>query len=177
MTDLLLADCFLPESPVMQGFFHETNEGVPAAGLVITVSNDGDHKSSENLTFISYDSACMSCNISTGCVLKVCQCSTKQRKPLVNIKLHCGFLISKCSKLNGPLYSLELRFGRYQWLKYSETESNVFGLLEFRHAHLFHGYYTRSRDLLRPPFAKTTKYQGSFRINGARTYNTLLKNH
>ena len=41
------------------------------------------------------------------------------------------------------------------------------------HAHLFHGYNTRSRDLLRPPFAKTTKYQGSFRINGARTYNTL----
>ena len=44
-------------------------------------------------------------------------------------------------------------------------------LSEFRHAHLFHGYNTRSRDLLRPPFAKTTKYQGSFRINGARTYN------
>ena len=111
MTDLLLADCFLPESPVMQGFFHESNEGVPAAGLVITVSNDGDHKSSENLTFISYDSACMSCNISTGCVLKVCQCSTKQRKPLVNIKLHCGFLISKCSKLNGPF----ILFGATIW--------------------------------------------------------------
>ena len=46
-------------------------------------------------------------------------------------------------------------------------------LSEFRHAHLFHGYNARSRDLLRPPFAKTTKYQGSFRINGARTYNTL----
>ena len=46
-------------------------------------------------------------------------------------------------------------------------------LSEFRHARLFHGYNTRSRDLLRPPFAKTTKYQGSFRINGARTYNTL----
>ena len=46
-------------------------------------------------------------------------------------------------------------------------------LSEFRHAHLFHGYNTRSRDLLRPPFAKTTKYQGSFRINGARTYNAL----
>ena len=46
-------------------------------------------------------------------------------------------------------------------------------LSEFRHAHLFHGCNTRSRDLLRPPFAKTTKYQGSFRINGARTYNTL----
>ena len=27
-------------------------------------------------------------------------------------------------------------------------------LSEFRHAHLFHGYNTRSRDLLRPPFAK-----------------------
>ena len=46
-------------------------------------------------------------------------------------------------------------------------------LSEFRHAHLFHGYNTRRRDLLRPPFAKTTKYQGSFRINGARTYNAL----
>ena len=46
-------------------------------------------------------------------------------------------------------------------------------LSEFRHAHLFRGYNTKSRDLLRPPFAKTTKYQGSFRINGARTYNTL----
>ena len=46
-------------------------------------------------------------------------------------------------------------------------------LSEFRHAHLFHGYNTRSRDSLRPPFAKTTKYQGSFRINGAWTYNTL----
>ena len=35
-------------------------------------------------------------------------------------------------------------------------------LSEFRHAHLFHGYNTKSCDLLRPPFAKTTKYQGSF---------------
>ena len=46
-------------------------------------------------------------------------------------------------------------------------------LSEFRHAHLYHDYNTRSRDLLRPPFAKTAKYQGSFRINGARTYNTI----
>ena len=30
-----------------------------------------------------------------------------------------------------------------------------------RHAQLFHGYITRSRDLLHPPFAKTTKYQGT----------------
>ena len=33
-------------------------------------------------------------------------------------------------------------------------------------------YNTISHDLLRPTFAKTIKYQGSFRINGARTYNT-----
>ena len=71
MTDLVLADCYLPESPVKQGYFHESIEGTPAAGLVISVSNDGDHRSRENLTFISYDSACMSCNISSGCVLKV----------------------------------------------------------------------------------------------------------
>ena len=50
-------------------------------------------------------------------------------------------------------------------------------LSEFRHAHFFHGYNIRSRDLLRPPFAKTATYQGSLsRINGARTYNTILRN-
>lgn len=71
MTDLVLADCYLPESPVRQGYFHEMKEGTPAAGLTITVSNDGEHKSNKNLTFISYDSACMACNISSGCFLKV----------------------------------------------------------------------------------------------------------
>ena len=50
-------------------------------------------------------------------------------------------------------------------------------LSEFRHAHFFHGYNIRSRDLLRPPFAKTATYQGSLRrINGARTYNTIPRN-
>ena len=39
--------------------------------------------------------------------------------------------------------------------------------------HLFDGYNTRSQVLLRPPFTKTTEYQGSFRINGAWTYNAL----
>ena len=71
MTDLVLADCYLPESPVMAGYFNEVNEGTPAAGLVISVSNDGEHRSKKNLTFISYDSACMSCSISSGCALKV----------------------------------------------------------------------------------------------------------
>ena len=71
MTDLVLVDCQLPESPVTQNYFHEVNEGTPAAGLVLSVSNDGEHKNNHKLTFISYDSACMSCNISSGCFLKV----------------------------------------------------------------------------------------------------------
>ena len=70
MTDLVLAECYLPESPVKEGYFHTTNQGTPAAGLMISVSNDGEHKSDENLKFISYDSACMSCNVSTGCSIK-----------------------------------------------------------------------------------------------------------
>ena len=44
---------------------------------------------------------------------------------------------------------------------------------EFKHAREIHSYRTRHRDLLRIPLAKTTKYQGSFRINGARTFNQL----
>ena len=71
MTDLVLAECHLPESPVRPGYFHEVTSGTPAAGLVISISNDGERKSSRNLTFISYDSACMICSVTTGCVLKV----------------------------------------------------------------------------------------------------------
>ena len=70
MTDLVLTDCYLPESPVTQGYYDKINAGTSAAGLMISVSNDGEHKS-KNLTFISYDSACMSCNVSTGCYYKV----------------------------------------------------------------------------------------------------------
>ena len=44
---------------------------------------------------------------------------------------------------------------------------------EFKHAHEIHSYNTRHHDLLRPPLAKTSKYQGSFRINVARAYNDL----
>ena len=71
MTDLILAECQLPKSPVMPGLYHEGNEGTPAAGLLISMSNDGDHKSAKNLSFISYDSACLNCSITNGCFLKV----------------------------------------------------------------------------------------------------------
>ena len=79
MTDLVLADCYLPESPVTPGYFHETDEGTPAAGLTISVSNDGERQSQKNLTFISYDSACMSCNVSSGCIVKASKLSLEIR--------------------------------------------------------------------------------------------------
>ena len=85
MTDLVLAECHLPESPVRPGYYHEVTLGTPAAGLVISVSNDGEHKSSRNLTFISYDSACMSCNVTTGCVLKVSAVWYHSREPVSRI--------------------------------------------------------------------------------------------
>ena len=49
-------------------------------------------------------------------------------------------------------------------------------LTQFKHAHQIHAYYTRHHDQLRLPQAKTTKCQGSFRINGARAYNSLPRN-
>ena len=86
MTDLVLAECHLPESPVRPGYYHEVTSGTPAAGLVISMSNDGEHKSSRNLTFISYDSACMTCNVTTGCVLKVSAVWHQVNQSLVYLK-------------------------------------------------------------------------------------------
>ena len=71
MTDLILVECLLPYSPVLRMSYDETIEGTPAAGLMISVSNDGIHKSSQKLKMITFDSVCMECNISTGCTLKV----------------------------------------------------------------------------------------------------------
>ena len=71
MTDLILVECVLPSSPVLRMRYDETIEGTPAAGLMISVSNDGIYKSSQELKMITFDSVCMDCNISTGCTLKV----------------------------------------------------------------------------------------------------------
>ena len=46
-------------------------------------------------------------------------------------------------------------------------------LKEFHHSREFHDYNTRHRDLLRPPFAKTSTYQGSFRVSGTKIWNSL----
>ena len=47
-------------------------------------------------------------------------------------------------------------------------------LHDFHYSRDFHAYNTRNKDLLRLPLAKTTKYQSSFRYNGAKTWNNLL---
>ena len=70
MTDLVLVECFLPETPVLRMQYDENIEGTPAAGLMISVSNNGIHQSEQKLKLISYDSVCMECNVSTGCFLK-----------------------------------------------------------------------------------------------------------
>lgn len=71
MTDLVLVECFLPESPVLRVRYDENSKGTPAAGLMISVSNNGIHQSQQKLKLISYDSVCMECNVSKGCLLKV----------------------------------------------------------------------------------------------------------
>ncbi|PFX12900.1 von Willebrand factor D and EGF domain-containing protein [Stylophora pistillata] len=78
MTDLVLVECHLPDSPVKHNFFDDTVEGTPAAGLSISVSNDGANPSHDELSFISYDSGCMSCNISSGCLVKSNSCLINQ---------------------------------------------------------------------------------------------------
>ena len=47
---------------------------------------------------------------------------------------------------------------------------------EFHCAGEPHTYNTTAGDLLRPPAARISKYQSSFKINGVRTWNTLPKN-
>ena len=44
---------------------------------------------------------------------------------------------------------------------------------EFKHSRYYHNYNTRHRDLLRLPLTRTSKYQSSFRYNGAETWNSL----
>ena len=39
--------------------------------MLVSVSNNGVDKSSQELQMISFDSVCMDCNVSTGCTLKV----------------------------------------------------------------------------------------------------------
>ena len=46
-------------------------------------------------------------------------------------------------------------------------------LHDFHYSCDFHTYNTRNKDLLRLPLAKTTKYQSSFRYNGAKAWNDL----
>ncbi|XP_068711982.1 von Willebrand factor D and EGF domain-containing protein-like [Montipora foliosa] len=74
MTDLVLVECLLPDTPVLRMRYDETAEGIPAAGLMISVSNNGIDKSDQQLKMISFDSVCMDCNVSTGCFFKKNTC-------------------------------------------------------------------------------------------------------
>ena len=50
-------------------------------------------------------------------------------------------------------------------------------LSEFRHAHLHHGYNTRSRDLLRPPFAKNCQVSGELQNKQRSNFQHHPENH
>ena len=67
------------------------------------------------------------------------------------------------------------------FLKISQTIKNFFNTFFSRenptkitiYARYFHSYNKRHRDLLRPPLARTTKYEGSFAFSGTKNWNTL----
>ena len=63
-------------------------------------------------------------------------------------------------------------------LSFSISVSPSYMLSEFRLAHQLHYHLTRQCDQLQLPLAKTTKYQGIFRItcNGTYAYNSLSSN-
>ena len=63
-------------------------------------------------------------------------------------------------------------------LSFSINVSPSYLLSEFRLAHQLHSHLTRQCDQLQLPLAKTTKYQGIFRItcNGTHAYNSLPSN-
>ena len=48
----------------------------------------------------------------------------------------------------------------------------VYLLNQFSFSWDYHSYKTRHRDLIRMPLAKTSKFQSSFKYNGAREWNS-----
>lgn len=74
-TDLFAIECQLPIPPMNLGNYDV--EGSPAAGYMISVSNDKVHKSLQALTLITFDSICQECNVSRGCSLKKRSCLIK----------------------------------------------------------------------------------------------------
>ena len=71
MTDLVMVECRLPPSPVRPGHFNDSEFGTAASGVSLSVSNNGVHESEVKLKLITYDSACMDCNVTSGCFVKV----------------------------------------------------------------------------------------------------------
>ena len=61
----------------------------------------------------------------------------------------------------------------YACVQMSKQLSPTIPLDEFKHSSYYHNDNARHRDLLRLPLARTSKYQSSFRYNGAKTWNLL----
>ncbi|XP_031572274.1 von Willebrand factor D and EGF domain-containing protein-like [Actinia tenebrosa] len=72
MTDLYVVKCNLPDPPTTIDDYE--NDGTPAGGLLISVSNDGVRTSARQLKFVSYDSVCLNCSKSMNCTLKKESC-------------------------------------------------------------------------------------------------------
>ncbi|XP_031549644.1 von Willebrand factor D and EGF domain-containing protein-like isoform X2 [Actinia tenebrosa] len=68
MTDIYIVKCQLPDPPINVGDYE--NEGNPAGGLLISISNDGVKTSQRQLKFVSYDSVCLDCSKLSNCTLK-----------------------------------------------------------------------------------------------------------
>ena len=69
MNDIYGVKCDLPEPPTRLGDYDR--EGTPAAGVLVSVSNDGFRTSAQELRQVTYDSKCMTCSKAGNCQRKV----------------------------------------------------------------------------------------------------------
>ncbi|XP_031570864.1 von Willebrand factor D and EGF domain-containing protein-like [Actinia tenebrosa] len=72
MNDIFGVKCDLPEPPTRLGDYD--HEGTPAAGILVSVSNDGFRTSAQQLRQLTYDSKCMTCTKSGKCQRKPNSC-------------------------------------------------------------------------------------------------------
>ena len=89
---------------------------------------------------------------------------------------YCSAVWDGCGKTNRD-YLDKLQRRKYQIclqiFKCLNGLAPAYLLHDFHYSRDFHAYNTRNKDLLRLPLAKTTKYQTSFRYNGAKAWNDL----
>ena len=112
-------------------------------------------------------------------------CGKTNRDYLDKLQRRAASIIEKRRVEQGEIYStlgwLSLQSRRkyqvcLQVFKCLNNLEPVYLLNELRFSSDIHNYNTRNKDLVRVPRAKTTKYQSSFRCNGAKLWNTLPAN-